>query len=151
MPSAPATTEAPTWARASPVLARAGGKGSGGNDKDAVKACVAEMREAGWPVEEAFTERGAFSPTRAVSRKPTLVQLTETHAATTIEDDAGAWVYCSNESFALPLTHASLSRCMGVGRTYESGTAIRAYVFAPGKKARRAMLFDAPPAKHACV
>ena len=56
-------------------IAKAGGKQSGSNDKDAVKACVDEMRGAGWRVSdgEAFTERGTFDPLTNVSWKPTLV------------------------------------------------------------------------------
>ena len=67
------------------------------------------------------------------------MQLTECHGVATIEDDEGQWIYDSNESRALPLSHASLSRCMGEGRRYESGGAVRAYRFAPGRKAREAM------------
>ena len=56
-------------------IAKTGGKGSGSNDKDAVKACVDEMRGARWPVSdgEAFTERGTFDPLTNVSSRPTLV------------------------------------------------------------------------------
>ena len=88
--------------RAAPSKAR--GKGSGGSDKDAITACVAEMSQSGWTVEP-FTERGGFSPTKSVSRNPTLVQLTEQHAVATVEDDDGKWVFHSNEEHALPLTH----------------------------------------------
>ena len=126
-------------AKRAPKLAKANGKGSGGSDKDAVTACVAEMSQSGWTVAESFTERGGYSPTKNVSRHVTLVQLTGQHAVATVEDDAGAWVFDSNETHALPLTHESLSRCMGSGRVYKSGSAVRAYRFAPGKKARAAM------------
>ena len=144
-------------AKRAPKLAKARGKGSGGNDKDAVTACVDEMRNAGWPVTESFTERGSFSPTKSVSRNPTLVQLTEQHAVATVEDDDGKWVFDSNEEHALPLTHESLSRCMGEGRVYTSGSAVRAYRFAPGKKARaatkrnlEACAASAAPTENAC-
>ena len=114
-------------------------KGRGtGQGKNAFTACSDEMREAGWPVEKSFTERGSFSPTKNVSRNPTLVQLTEQHAIATVEDNDGkGWIYDSNEKVALPLTHASLSRCMGEGRVYTSHGAIRAARFAPGKKAMK--------------
>ena len=102
------------------------------------------MRAAGWPVKDghAFTERGAFDPLANVAFVPTLVQLSELHCVTTIEDDDGKWIYDSNEEFALPLTRATLERCMGGGRPYEG--AVRAYRFMPGKKARNGMQ------KHAC-
>ena len=101
--------------------------------KDAVKACVAQMEEAGWTVNDghAFTKRGAFDPLANVAFVPTIVQLSEVHCVITIEDDDGKWVYDSNENFALPLTRASLERCMGGGRPYDG--AVRAYRFTPGK------------------
>ena len=86
----------------------------------------------------AFTERGAFDPLTNVAFDPTLVQLSERHCITTIEDDDGKWIYDSNEEFALPLTRAALERCMGGGRPYEG--AVRAYRFTPGKKARGGMM-----------
>eukprot|EP00966_Prymnesium_polylepis_P069309 1610755-Prymnesium_polylepis.1 len=95
------------------------------------------MNEAGWPVEKTYKARGAFDPLQNVSYHPTLVQLTERHCVATIEDDDGKWIYDSNEARALPLTIESLQRCMGEGRTYE-GAAVRAYRFAPGKRARKA-------------
>ena len=123
-------------------IAQARGKGLGGNDSDAVKACVDVMNTMGWPAEDR-TKAGlqplgrTFSVTQDVSVNPTLVQLTEGHCVTTIMDDNGDWVVDSNEENWLPLSHKTLSRCMGVGRQYKSGGAIRAYRFAPGKKARK--------------
>jgi hypothetical protein len=116
-----------------------GGKGSGGNDKDAVKACVAAMEKAGWPVMkgDAFTERGTFDPLTNVSSKPTLIQLSEVHCVTTIEDEDGKWIYYANEPFALPLTREILGRCMGSDWPFE-GYAMRAYRFTPGERARKA-------------
>ena len=128
------------------TIAQARGKGSGGNDSDAVKACVDVMNTMGWPVEDSYKaglqplgprlSRG-YSVTQDVSVNPTLVQLTEGHCVTTIKDENGEWVVDSNEENWLPLSHKTLSRCMGVGRQYKSGGAIRAYRFAPGKKARK--------------
>ena len=120
-------------------LAKASGKGSGGNDTEAVKACVAAMREAGWPA-ESFAGRNGFSPTKNVSRRPTLVQLSAQHAVATLEDDDGKrWIYDANEVHALPLTHDNLSRCMGAYQVYKSGSAVRAFRFQPGKHAMSAM------------
>ena len=132
-------------AKSASKLAKASGKGSGGNDKDAVQACVAEMRGAGWMAERRGRSEDAcvpiertFSATQDVSSNPTLVQLTEQHCVATLKDADGEWVYDSNEKVRLPLSHESLSRCMGAGRQYESGGAVRAYTFAPGKKAAKA-------------
>jgi hypothetical protein len=122
-------------AKAAPKLARG---------DDAIKACVFEMRQAGWQVDQAFTERGSFSPTRHVTRNPALVQLTEDHAVAIVGDDAGQWIYDPNEEQALPLTHDSLSRCMGAGRRYESHGCKRAYSFAPGKQALKAAKRTSP-------
>jgi len=124
------------------TIAQARGKGPGGNDSDAVKACVNVMHAAGWPAEDRTKavlqplER-TYSVTQDVSDNPTLVQLTEGHCVTTIQDENGEWVVDANEENWLPLSHKTLSRCMGVGRQYKSGGAIRAYRFAPGKKARK--------------
>lgn len=66
------------------------------------------------------------------------MQLTEAHAVATILDGAGeGWIFDSNEAYALPLTPAALDQCVGAGRVFE-GTAVRAYRFAPGRKAKRA-------------
>ena len=121
------------------TIAQARGKGSGGNDSDAVKACVDVMNTMGWPAEKAGLQLSGrnYSVTQDVSVNPTLVQLTEGHCVTTIKDENGEWVVDSNEENWLPLSHKTLSRCMGVGRQYKSGGAIRAYRFAPGKKARK--------------
>jgi hypothetical protein len=123
-------------------IAQARGKGLGGNDSDAVKACVDVMNTMGWPAEDSYKAGlqplgRSYSITQDVSVNPTLVQLTEGHCVTTIKDENGEWVVDSNEENWLPLSHKTLSRCMGVGRHYKSGSAIRAYRFAPGKKARK--------------
>jgi len=120
------------------TIAKASGKGSGGNDSDAVKACVDVMNAAGWPVDSSLQSLGrTYSATIDVSENPTLVQLTEGHCVATIKDEDGAWVVDANEENWLPLSHKTLSRCMGAGRRYKSGCAIRAYQFSPGKKARK--------------
>ena len=46
---------------AAPVGWEGGGRGSGGNDKDAIKACVNEMTAAGWPVQERRSRRAVPS------------------------------------------------------------------------------------------
>ena len=119
------------------TIAQARGKGSGGNDSDAVLACVDVMNTMGWPVNKAGLQPPlgpVYSVTQHVSVNPTLVQLTEGHCVATIKDKNGEWVVDSNEKNWLPLSHETLSRCMGVGRQYKSGGAIRAYMFEPCPK-----------------
>ena len=76
------------------------------------------------------------APTRVHGVGPGRIRV-EGHCVATIEDKDGKWVVDANEDRWLPLNHETLSRCMGAGRQYKSGGAIRAYRFAPGKKPRK--------------
>ena len=109
---------------AAPVGWEGGGRGSGGNDKDAIKACVNEMTAAGWPVQEAFTACGTFSPQRRTCRATRRSCSSQSSMPSpSLRTTRARGCTTRNETHALPLTHESLSCCMGEGCVYESGSA----------------------------